>query len=159
MLRGCLELHSHRGNALGKAGSLVMQSLSLVVASPAAHLLPMPKFSREAAKEEGLMEVGHVPVVTVETSTSARVHSRKVPAGPLPYWKKMLYEKGILRNSSGEDGGRDQGVCRDCVENEPESVVMDVSEGNLPDMNGAEGDAATEVPGGRLLKGTLEGSS
>ena len=36
---------------------------------------------------------------------------------------------------------------------------MGVSEGNLPDMNSAEGDTATEVPGGRLLKGTLAGSS
>ena len=36
---------------------------------------------------------------------------------------------------------------------------MKVSEGNLPDVDGAEGDAATEVPGGRLLKGTLEDSS
>ena len=38
-------------------------------------------------------------------------------------------------------------------------MIIKVPEGNLPDMNGAEGDTATEVPGGRLLKGTLEGSS
>ena len=92
MLRGRMELRSHRGNALGKAGSLVMQSLSLVVASPAAHWLPMPNFSRKAAKEEGLMELGRVPVVTVEMSCSARVPVGTVP-GPLPYWNKVPYEK------------------------------------------------------------------
>ena len=153
MLRGCMELHSHRGNAPGKASSLVMQSLSLVVVSPAAHLLPMPNFSRKAAKEEGLLEMGCVPVVTVETSCSARV-----PVGSVSghSWKKAIAE--MLRKRSGTSE-RERGVFHDRVVNEPKSVVMKVSEGYLPDMNGAEGDAATQVPSGRLLKGTLEGSS
>ena len=67
-------------------------------------------------------------------------------------WKEKL--RDILAG-----GQCDQGVFHDCVEDEPESAAMDVTEGNLPNMKGAEGDAATEVPGGRLLKGTLEGSS
>ena len=73
MLRGCMELRSHRGNARGKAGSLVMQSLSWVVASPDAHLLPIPTFSRKAAKEEGLREIGDVPMVTVTVGSPAIV--------------------------------------------------------------------------------------
>ena len=49
-------------------------------------------------------------------------------------------------------------VYHDCIDNEPENAVMDVSEGDLPVSSDAEGETTTETPGRRQPKAILEGS-
>ena len=55
----------------------------------------------------------------------------------------------------GIAGESNRVVFHDCIDNEPEDAVMDVSEGDLPVMNDAEGDATTETLGKRRRRPSL----